>query len=275
MPAPRAEALLTQWNWDPSLILGILALAAGYAYAVGPYRRRRDLPPAGGGRIAAFAAAELLLVFALISPLDAVGDESLFSAHMVQHLLLAALWPVLILVALTPWMVRPVFTGPLRGPFRFLTHPVAAIALFNLDIYLWHFPYLYDLTLQNEGIHILEHLTFMAFGLLNFWPILSPIVEQRLSYPLQVLYLFADGMFMMVLGIVFTFSPLVFYTPYVSAPRLWGISPLSDQQLGGLIMWYPGNLPYGVLLVSAFYRWFDGREVGAGIQSPTIDPHLP
>lgn len=275
MSAPRAEALLTQWNWDPSLILGILAVAAGYAYAVGPYRRRHDLPPVGRGRVVSFVLAEILLVFTLMSPLDAIGDKYLFSAHMVQHLLLATLWPLLMLLALPPWLVRPIFSGPLRAPAGFLTYPVAAIALFTLDIYIWHFPYLYDLTLRNEGVHILEHLSFMALGLLNLWPILSPIPAQRLDYPFQVLYLFLDGMLMMVLGIVFTFSPLVFYTPYLAAPRLWGISALSDQQLGGLIMWYPGNLPYGVLLVSAFYRWFDGREVGAAAQSPTIDPHLP
>jgi cytochrome c oxidase assembly factor CtaG len=114
----------------------------------------------------------------------------------------------------------------------------------------------------------------MAFGLINWWPVLSPIREQRLSYPLQVLYLFADGMFMMVLGIVFTFSPIVFYSPYLAAPRLWGISALTDQQLGGLIMWYPGNIPYAISLIAAFYKWFEGGEEASPAQSPTIGPHL-
>jgi cytochrome c oxidase assembly factor CtaG len=129
-------------------------------------------------------------------------------------------------------------------------------------------------------VHILEHLTFMAFGLANFWPVLSPIREQRLPYPLQVLYLFADGMLMMVLGILFTFAPIVFYAPYAAAPRLWSISAVTDQQLGGLIMWYPGNLSYGVLLIVAFYRWFDGDELvrseqpGIVTQSPTIGPRV-
>jgi putative membrane protein len=108
--------------------------------------------------------------------------------------------------------------------------------------------------------------------------VLSPIQEQRLEYPLQLLYLFANGMFMMVLGILFTFAPDPFYSPYVAAPRLWSISASTDQQLGGLVMWYPGNVPYAVALVVAFYRWFDSGQASPenqGKQSPTIGPPRP
>jgi putative membrane protein len=278
--APSTQALLTRWTWEPSVVIGLLLLTAAYAYAVGPLRRRFDLgPPAARGQISAFVLAQLVLILALLSPLDELGDTYLFSAHMVQHLLLAAVWPPLFLMALPTWLVRPVFRHAVIAPVAlFLTYPVVAIAAFNLDVYLWHVPVLYDATLANTGVHILEHLTFMAFGALNWWPVLSPLPEQRLAYPLQVLYLFADGMFMMVIGIVFTFAPVVFYPPYASAPRLWGISALTDQQLGGLIMWYPGNVPYGVLLVIAFYRWFEGDEPAeqAVVQSSsTIGPRLP
>jgi putative membrane protein len=278
--APSTQALLTRWTWEPSVVIGLLLLTAVYAYAVGPLRRRLDLgPPAARGQISAFVLAQLVLILALLSPLDELGDTYLFSAHMVQHLLLAAVWPPLFLMALPTWLVRPVFRHAVIAPVAlFLTYPVVAIAAFNLDVYLWHVPVLYDATLANTGVHILEHLTFMAFGALNWWPVLSPLPEQRLAYPLQVLYLFADGMFMMVIGIVFTFAPVVFYPPYASAPRLWGISALADQQLGGLIMWYPGNVPYGVLLVIAFYRWFEGDEPAeqAVVQpSSTIGPRLP
>lgn len=277
MPAPTTEALLAQWNWEPSIVIGIALLTAAYAYAVGPLRRRRRLgPPIQRSQIVLFTLAQIVLILALLSPLDEIGDEYLFSGHMVQHLLLASLWPPLMLAALPAWLVRPLFRGRMLPPIvYFFTYPAMAILLFNGDIYFWHVPALYDLTLSNEQIHILEHLTFMAFGLINWWPVLSPLPEQRLSYPLQVLYLFANGMFMMGLGIILTFAPTAFYTPYLSAPRLWGISPLTDQALGGLIMWYPGNLPYAVFLVIAFYRWFDGEESPNQTQSPTIGPHLP
>lgn len=259
---PSLTTVLTWWTWEPSVIIGLLLVLGGYIYAVGPFRRRRSLgTPVTQRQIVAFALSEIVAAVALLSPIDTLGDEYLFSVHMVQHLLLASLWPVLLLLGLPDWLVRPVFRRPMLGPLvDFLTLPVVALTFFNVDLILWHVPMLYDLTLTNESVHIVEHLSFMAFGLLNFWPVLSPIREQRLAYPLQVLYLFADGMFMMVLGIVFTFAPIVFYTPYAVAPRLWSISAVNDQQIGGLIMWYPGNVPYGVLLCLAFYRWFDGDE---------------
>lgn len=278
--APSTGELLTHWTWEPSVLVGLALLVAAYAYAAGPLRRRRNLgSPLTRGQTTAFVLGILVLVVALLSPLDELGDTYLFSAHMVQHLLLASVWPPLMLLALPDWMVRSAFrSGAAREILRVLTMPVLAITLFNANIYLWHLPALYNATLENEYIHILEHLTFMAFGLINWWPVLDPIREGRLSYPFQVLYLFADGMIMMVLGIVFTFSPIVFYPAYTSAPRLWGISALSDQQLGGLIMWYPGNVPYAVALVIAFYKWFDGEEPPpqrAPAPSPTIESPVP
>ena len=283
MGAPSTRALLTQWNWAPSILLGIILLIVAYLYAVGPLRRRRSLgTPVRRKQMAYFVLSLATLVVALLSPLDEIGDSYLFSVHMVQHLLLATVWPPLLILALPPWLVRPVFQRRLAGEIaRFFTYPFVAFVLFNVDIYAWHVPYLYDLTLSNEGVHVLEHVSFMLFGLLIWWPVLSPLREQRLAYPLQVLYLFVNGMFMMVLGILFTFSPTVFYAPYQAAPRLWGLSAGTDQQLGGLIMWYPGNIPYLMLLVAAFYRWFDGADPGRAerqsmqAQSPTIESPLP
>jgi putative membrane protein len=261
--APSTQQLLTEWSWEPSVVLGILAFTCLFLYAVGPYRRRHDLgPPISRGKMAWFIASDLVLIVALLSPIDEIGDRYLFSVHMVQHLLLAGAWPVFILLALPGWLVRPLLQKPFLGALiQFCTVPAIAIAIFNADLVFWHIPVLYDLTLANEAIHIIEHLTFLAFGVVAFWPVLNPMVERRLAYPFQVLYLFVSGMVMMVLGIVFTFSPIVFYSPYAAAPRLWAISAISDQQLGGLIMWYPGNLAYAVLLVVAFYRWFDGDEI--------------
>jgi putative membrane protein len=280
--APSTSALLTQWSWAPSVVLGILLMGGAYIYAAGPLRRRHGWQGPTRAQLTWFALSDVVLVIALLSPLDAISDQYLFSAHMVQHLLLATVWPPLVLMALTPWMVRPIFRSGIIAPFvSFLTYPAIALVLFNIDVYLWHIPAMYNATLQHENVHILEHVTFMFFGLLNWWPLLSPLRELRLSYPFQILYLFLDGMFMMVLGIVFTFSPVVFYSAYSSAPRLWGLSALTDQQIGGLVMWYPGNLPYAVLLAVAFYRWFDGgdefheTDLASPSQSPTINSPRP
>lgn len=274
--APSTGALLTHWSLEPTVLLGTAALTGAYFYAIGPLRRKHGLgPPPTRAQVYTFIASVVLLLVALISPLDDVGDEYLFSAHMVQHLILATIWPPLLLLAMPAWMAAAIFRQPGAAILRFFTHPAAALIFFNLDIYLWHLPVLYNLTLQNEYVHIAEHLSFMLFGLCTWWPVLSPIPSERLSAPLQTLYLFGDAMFMMVLGIVFTFVPTVLYAPYADAPRLWGISAVTDQQIGGLIMWYPGNLPYATWLVIAFYRWFDaGGSENQRIpqQSPTLGP---
>jgi putative membrane protein len=259
MVAPSTSSLLTDWTWEPSVLIGLTVLLGAYGYKARIARRRHALgPPLTRSQSTAFVLSVGVLVLALLSPIDDISDTYLFSIHMVQHLLLASLWPPLMLAAIPGWMIAPVMRRPSAAALvSVCTAPVVAILIFNLDIYGWHLPPLYNLTLQNEEVHILEHLSFMLSGLIVWWPILSPLPEQRLSYPGQVLYLFASGMFMMVLGILFTFSPVVFYTAYNSAPHLWGMSRQTDQQIGGLIMWYPGNVPYAVVLVTAFYRWFD------------------
>jgi len=260
--APSTQALLTQWTWEPSVVIGLLLLTAAYFYVVGPYRRRHELgSPVSPKQVTYFVLSVVVLVVSLLSPIDYIGDRYLFSVHMVQHLLLAAVWPPLLLLSIPGWLVADLLRWKVGAALiRALTYPVIALAAFNLDVYLWHLPGLYDLTLRNEQVHILEHLSFMGFGLLNWWPVLCPLRSLRLSYPLQILYLFLDGMLMMVLGIVFTFSPIVFYAAYASVPQLWGIPPLADQANGGLIMWYPGNIPYALLLIVAFYRWFESGE---------------
>lgn len=275
MVAPSTQALLTEWRWEPSVLIGIALFTAAYLYLVGPVREKYHLGPAvTRAQVTYFVLSTAVLIVALLSPLDYIGDRYLFSAHMVQHLLLAAVWPPLLLLATPSWVARAIFQLPGHSIAAFLVYPAFAILLFNVDIYIWHLPILYDQTLSSEGIHILEHLTFMALGVLNWWPVLSPEPSQRLSYPLQVLYLVLDGMLMMIPGIVFTFAPSSFYPPYEAAPRLWGLSSGADQQFGGLIMWYPGDLPYAVLLVVAFYRWFD-EDTPQPIEATRISPPSP
>jgi len=136
-----------------------------------------------------------------------------------------------------------------------------AFFLFNADFWLWHIPALYDATLTNEGIHILEHVTFIVFGVINWWPMFSPLPEELppLSTGGQILYLFLSGMPMVALGAGLTFAgPL--YAPYQQAPRVWGLSPTTDQQLGGLIMWVPGNIVYIIIVSILFIHWMQHQE---------------
>jgi len=142
-----------------------------------------------------------------------------------------------------------------------LTHPAVAFTLFNADVWLWHAPPLYDATLVNQTLHILEHISFVLFGLLYWWPMFSPVKEglPRLSTGGQVLYLFFGSMPMVLLGAGLTFAPPL-YAPYLYAPRVWGLSPATDQQLGGLLMWVPVSLYMVVIMSILFIRGMQQQE---------------
>ena len=201
------------------------------------------------------------MFLALVSPLDELGDSYLFSAHMVQHLILTMVGPPLLLIGTPEWFIRPIVRNKmLFAVARFLTYPAVAFVVFNADFFIWHAPALYNATLENQNIHILEHLTFIIFGLLNWWPIFSPSKDlPRLSIGGQTLYMFVSGMPIVLLGAGLTFaSPL--YAPYIAAPRVWGISAATDQQLGGLIMWIPGNIIFIIIMSALFLRWMQKKE---------------
>ncbi|MGH2497996.1 MAG: cytochrome c oxidase assembly protein [Ktedonobacteraceae bacterium] len=252
---------LTEWNWDPSIVIGAALIVGLYLYAIGPLRKRHHFEPASKGQIWAFLLGVGLMFLSLVSPLDELGDSYLFSAHMVQHLFLTIVGPPLLLIGIPEWFIRPIVRNKaLFAIMRFLTYPAVAFVLFNADFFLWHAPLLYNATLENQNIHILEHLTFIIFGLLNWWPIFSPSKDlPRLSIGGQILYLFLSGMPVVLLGAGLTFaSPL--YAPYIAAPRVWGISAATDQQLGGLIMWVPGNIIYIIIMSALFLRWMQKKD---------------
>ena len=274
---PRWSWLLTQWNFEPSVVLGLTAFTAAYLYACGyqlPFgsagRTRRE-PLCSPSQLRWFLASDVVLVIALLSPLDYVGDEFLFSAHMIQHLLLASVWPPLLLLGLPQQLVAPAFCTPVVGrALRWLTFPAIAFIIFNVDITIWHLTAWYDLTLQNEAVHVVEHLSFMVAGVLMWWPVLSPIRSQRLSFGMQELYLFANLFPMMALGIFFTFWQHPLYAPYINAPRLWGIPALTDQQVGGLIMWMPGDLPYAIAMAATLMFWIERGDPAEQRRKPTL-----
>ena len=254
------------WNLDPILLGGILAVCLAYTYAAGPWRRRLGAE-ISRAQIGFFLSGTIILILSLVSPLDALGDTYLFSAHMIQHMLIAVVVPPLWLLGVPGWMISPLFARPLVGRVaRGLAQPIVAFGLFNLDLWLWHLPALYDATLSNDLLHIFEHLTFIALGVLYWTPILSPTPEiPRMSRGFAVLYLFMGCQPMVVLGALLTFAAQPLYQPYVTAPHIWGTTPLADQQLGGLIMWLPTNVPYLLALSLIFFRWvgdLDRKERG-------------
>ena len=229
-----------------------------YFYGIGPYRRRRGLgPPATPGQILSFCTALIVLLVSLNGPVHDLSDYYLFSVHMVQHLVLTLVFPPLLLGGIPGWLLRPFVTRRSVYPVaRALTRPWVAALLFSASIAVWHLPPFYDLMMRNHGVHIVTHLMFMVTATLMWWPVMSPVKElPRLSPLPAILYLFLVCIPMQVVGALITFADQVLYPWYAAAPRTWGLNPLDDQQLGGLLMWIPGNLWIFGAIGVLFFKW--------------------
>ncbi|HET9110203.1 MAG TPA: cytochrome c oxidase assembly protein [Ktedonobacterales bacterium] len=251
------------WTLDPTLLIGLALILGSYLYAIGPGRRRwRPEEQVSRAQVTYFIVGWVTLALSLVSPLDTLGDEYLFSAHMIQHMLVAVVAPPLLLLGIPRWMADLALGNEVvRTVVRWLSLPIVAFGVFQADIWLWHAPALYDLTLANGAVHIIEHLTFLIFGIFYWMPILSPTpLVPRISRGFAVLYLFIGCQPMVALGALLTFASEPLYAPYVTAPRVWGLSPLNDQQLGGLIMWLPTNIPYLIALSAAFFLWISEHD---------------
>jgi len=239
------------WRLDPTILLGIVSLAA--LYVVGVVWPRLATPT----RMLSFFASLLVLFVALASPLDTIGDTYLLSAHMTQHLLLVLVVPPLALYGLPESVSARVRDLPLVGGLApRLTRGPVAFATYNVVFALAHLPVFFDLTLRNEGAHIAEHLLFIGVGLLAWWPILGPATgAPRLAYPFQMLYLFLSTLPCSLVGALITLSGVVLYRSYATAPRPWDLGPLADQQIAGLTMWIGGSVYYFLAFMIVFFMW--------------------
>lgn len=254
-------------NWvpEPSIILGVLLVTGAYLGAITVWRDRfPGSAPVPRGRVIAFLLGMLTMLLALISPLADLSDYYLFSAHMVEHLLVTLIAPPLMLIGLPGWLIRPPFR---RWPVllrigRVLTTPLLAFAIFNVIFIGYHLPRFYDLALASEYAHAFFHVAFTATALLTWWPLLSPLDElPPLSPPAQLIYLFAQTLPGQVLGALLTFTGRPLYAWYVTAPRVWdNLTPRADQQLGGLIMWVIGGTYLLAVFVFVFLRWVAASE---------------
>jgi putative membrane protein len=212
--------------------------------------------------VASFCGGLLVLLLALNGPMHDLSDYYLFSAHMVQHLLLTLVLPPLLIGGTPGWLLRLLVRRPaIRAVGRALTHPVVAGVLYIVTIAVWHLTPFYELMMRNHDVHIATHLMFIAAATILWWPVMSPLPElPRLSYPMGMLYLFLVGLPMMVVAALITLSDELLYPWYAVAPRTWGLSPLEDQQLGGLLMWVPGNLWMFLAIGVLFLLWAKESE---------------
>ena len=251
------------WNWRPGTLIGAVFVLSLYLIAVGPARKRYfKAPEVKNSQIICFILAIITILIAQVSPLDALSDEYLFSAHMAQHMLLTAVAAPLLLLGLPDWMLQPFLKHPrIKRTLAFLTYPIFAFLIFNLNFLIWHFPTFYEATLENEIIHFIEHMLFLVTALLFWWPIFSPSSElPRLSYPYQVLYLFLAAVPSTILGALIIFSPTILYETYLNAPRITILDPMTDQQIAGVLMAMVGSMIYLIVLSIVFFKWLNQEE---------------
>lgn len=255
------------WHPHPDVWVLALSLTGMYLYAlrrVGPHQVSPGDAPATSRQRWAWWLGVLTLIVAAEWPLHDLGEQSLFTAHMLQHLLMTLVAPPLLLLGTPGWMLRWLFRPRiLMRVLRVLCKPLVALILFNLVIAVIHVPRFVDLYLGNPAVHFGTHVALVGTALLMWMPVLSPVAEiPRLPYPLQMLYLFAQSIVPTVPASFLTFGSEPLYRAYVELPRLWGISALTDMRVAGLAMKLLGGfILWGVIAV-LFFRWARQEEEG-------------
>jgi putative membrane protein len=230
------------------------AILAGVAYGLRTRtlaRRGRPLPLA---REISFWAGIVLILASLVSPLAHIGGE-LLSAHMAQHLLMADIGALLLVLGLTGPVLQPLLGLRVVDRLRVLAHPLVALPLWVANLYVWHLPALYQAALSHEPVHALQHATFIAFGV-NMWlALLGPLPQPEwFGNGAKLLYLLGVRLAGALLGNVFIWSGTVFYPHYRPGEAYWDISPLKDQGAAGTVMMVESSIVTIVLLGWLFLK---------------------
>ena len=258
------EPTLALFSPSPSVVAGAIAVAALYLLCTQTYRDKfvAATPVSTPKQIAFYGGVALALV-ALASPLDTIGDKYLFTAHMLQHLLLILGVAPLLLGGMPAWLLRELLAATrLAGFVRWARHPLVAFFGFNLIFAFAHIPVFYELTLASEPLHAAEHVVFVLTAMLMWMPVLSPVPEISVPYPAlgQVLYLFLQTIPASLVGALLAMASAPLYITYELAPRLTALGALEDQQLGGLIMWVGGGVYFLIATGVVFFAWAAREE---------------
>lgn len=250
------------WTFAPAVLVALTGYAVVYGARWRRARAEGGARAAGIGRAVLWGLGIACLFAALISPIDRLGEQ-FASFHMVQHLLLADLAPIALTVGLTKWMLRPITRTVHRieraaGPFG---HPAFGVVAYVGAMWLWHVPAFYDAALRHDFVHTIEHVSFAAAGLLYWWHLLSPIRSRlRLGGLGPVIYMAATKLLVGFLGIALAFAPDLLYDAYGTTGERWGLSPIDDQHVAGLIMALEQSIVMGIALAYLFVRMLAESE---------------
>ena len=263
------------WDFHPSILIGTVTLVALYVLANTRWRKQygwSDVPATPRQR-RFFGYSVALLYLTLDGPLHHLSDDLLFSAHMLQHMLLQLLWAPLLILSIPEWLwaviVRPRWIHAFAVK---MSRPMTAFFVYNGVVWGWHYPNFYETALEQHGWHIFQHLLFMAVSLQTWFVVLGPLTELRPTYGARMVFIFAHMVAMKALGLTISLSDHVLYPFYARAPRLFGIDALGDQQLGGMLMWLPGGGVLWAGLGRVWWQWVRKGTPAKGLTGiPAVD----
>ena len=267
-----------QWSVQLDVLLLCLVLLYGYLLTVTRLRHNfTGSTPVKRSQIAYFTSGVVVLYLAAGGPLHDLADGRLVSAHMLQHLLLMMVVPPLFIAGIPSWVWHALFRRPgVLAVGRFLTNPLVALAVVNGVFLLTHLPEAVDLQLESSVAHLSMHVAQVMAGLLMWWLILSPVSElPRLTYPLQMGYLFLQSLVPSIFAGVFTFANGAVYDAYAVRGEYWGVDVIEDQQISGAIMKIGGTLILWSFIGYAFFKWYGAEEADArGPRSPDVEEEM-
>jgi cytochrome c oxidase assembly factor CtaG len=256
------QVLESTWNVEAWVLISALLLLAAYGAATGFKLTRLSI---------LFVSGIALYVLALISPLDYLGRTYLFSAHMIQHILLLLVVPLLLLLGIPKQLgEKALKTEPFGYVMKILGNPIVAWFLGVGAMWVWHLPSLHDRVLANDTLYTAQQISFVLIGMIFWWPVFSPVESRRLSPLVSTMYLASACLGCTILGMLITFAGAGLYAAYLNPVDTIGILPLLrgdlcltpgvDQQIGGLTMWVPGCLIYLAASMVTIARWYGATE---------------
>ena len=265
-----SPSLLGPWSLEPLQVLPT-ALAA-FLYL----RRTRTLARAGrpvpAWRQVCFWLGIGLVALALNSPIDALGEQHFFFMHMTQHVLIGDLAPLCFMLGLTGQVLRPLLALRPVERLRFLAHPLVALPVWATNLYVWHLPFLYDAALHHDSIHALEHFMFFTCGCLMWEPVVETLPAPAwFGTGMKLGYIAVVRLIETILGNVFIWSGTAFYSVYRHRPE-WGITPVHDLNLGGVVMMAEGSIVTIAVLSWLFLRLAAESETRQQLLEQGLDP---
>jgi putative membrane protein len=245
------------WHVHPDVWLLLGGIWVAYLLAVGKHPMAPREAADRRRRTTLFSIGMGVLLVGADWPVHDLAEGSLYSVHMVQHLLFTLVAPPLLIAGIPAWMWRMLLRPrPVFVAFRFLTRPVMALILFNGLLLFTHWPEVVRLSVSSELAHLSLHAILFGAATVVWWPVMSPLVElPSLSPPGQMMYLFVQSLAPTIPASFLTFGHTLLYPVYGTFPRIWGISALNDQLIAGLTMKIVGGLILWGFITAIFFRW--------------------